>query len=125
MVLAAAVSSPSATAAAAVASPRPTAVTGQSAVFMPLTGARVQLLTCGVTVPPSLTQPERHFLAPDFIDAWCQEVTTDPFLVPSSRGLLLLCGGVGRLSSRPVATSANRPAGGAFIIRCGLLYRRG
>ena len=52
------------------------------AVFTLLTGARVQLLTGGVTVPHNTSQPERHFLAPAFVAAWSQEMPTDPFFGP-------------------------------------------
>ena len=48
---------PPAIAAAAVVTPGP-ATAGPGAVFTPLTGARVQLLTGGVTVPPNPSQPE-------------------------------------------------------------------
>jgi hypothetical protein len=115
---------PPAIAAAAVATPGP-ATAGPGAVFTPLTGARVQLLTGGVTVPPNPSQPERHFLAPTFIAAWSQEMPTDPFFGPIFKGAAATVGGAVDCHGHPVAAPTSRPAGGAFIIRCGLLYRRG
>jgi len=111
-----------ATAAAAVAIRQ---VDGHGAAFTPLTGARVQLLTGEVTVPPNQSLPERHFLDPTFVAAWSQEVTTDPFFGPIFKGAAATVGGPVDCHGHPVSAPTARPAGGAFIIRCGLLYRRG
>jgi hypothetical protein len=86
---------PPAIAAAAVVTPGP-ATAGPGAVFTPLTGARVQLLTGGVTVPPNPSQPERHFLAPTFIARRPPGVRRCPrtrSLVPSSKAPLLRSAG--------------------------------
>ena len=83
------------------------------------------LSTGGIRVPPSPTLSERHFLAPDFLAAWVQEMPTDPFFGPIFQGAAATVGGAVDCRGRPVTAATARPAGGAFIIRCGLLYRRG
>ena len=83
-------------------------------------------LTTGVfTVPSGPAQSERHFLAPDFIAAWSRETPVDPFFGPIFKGAAATVGGPVDCHGRPVTGATIRPAGGAFIIRCGLLYRRG
>ena len=93
--------------------------------FTPLGGARVQLLTGEYTVPADQSQPERHFLAPDFIAAWKEAMPTDQFFAPILKGAAATVGGMVDRTGQPVTPQAARPAGGAFLIRCGLLYRRG
>ena len=93
--------------------------------FTPLAGARVRLLTGDVTVPTNPTQPELHFLDPDFVTVWQQAVTTDPFFAPIFKGAAATVGGMVDRKGQRVSLQAARPAGGIFMIRCGLLYRRG
>ena len=94
-------------------------------VFTPLTGARVHVLTGDITVPPDPSQPSRHFLAPDFVTAWQREMASDPFFAPIFKGAATTVGGLVDARGHAVTPAAARPAGGAFLIRCGLLYRRG
>ena len=49
----------------------------------------------------------------------------DPFFGPIFKGAAATVGGPVDCRGRPVSGTACRPAGGTFIIRCGLLYRRG
>ena len=49
----------------------------------------------------------------------------DPFFWPIFKGAAATVGGPVDRHGRPVAGSTSRPAGGTFIICCGLLYRRG
>jgi hypothetical protein len=93
--------------------------------FTPLSGARVQLLTGDFTVPADPLNPERHFLAPDFVATWRQEVLTDPFIAAIFKGAAATHGGAVDCKGQPVAPPTARPAGGTFLVRCGLLYRRG
>ena len=122
---AAAAGPPWSPAAAAVTGSRPSVALGPGTAFTPLTGAKVPLSTGGIRVPPSPTLSERHFLAPDFLAAWVQEMPTDPFFGPIFQGAAATVGGAVDCRGRPVTAATARPAGGAFIIRCGLLYRRG
>jgi len=93
--------------------------------FVSITGARVQLLTGEHTVPANPLQPARDFLAPDFLATWRQEILTDPFFAPIFKGATATVGGLVDRRGQPVSPSTARPAGGTFLIRCGLLYRRG
>ncbi len=47
------------------------------------------------------------------------------FFGPIFNGAAATVGGMVDRLGQPVAPSTARPAGGAFLIRCGLLYRRG
>ena len=50
---------------------------------------------------------------------------TDPFFGPIYSGASSMLGAAVDALGRPVTPAATRPKGGAFIIRCGLLFRRG
>ncbi len=101
---------------------------GPVAAFVPLGSARVQLLTGEVTAPLCTCPcplPERHFLAPHFVTVWAQAIPTDPFFAPIFKGAAATIGGAVDCKGWPVSQAAARPAGCTFVIRCGLLYRRG
>ena len=85
----------------------------------------MRLTTDAFTVPSGPVQVDRHFLDPDFVAAWSRETPVDPFFGPIFKGAAATVGGPVDRHGRPVAGSTSRPAGGTFIIRCGLLYRRG
>jgi len=85
----------------------------------------LHLVTGEITVQPNLSQPSRQFLPPDFVAALQREMHTDPFFGPIFKGAAATVGGMVDRRGQPVAPPAARPAGGAFLIRCGLLYRRG
>ena len=67
----------------------------------------------------------QRFLAPDFLDAWRREIVLDPFFGPIFAGAQHTLGVPVDKRGQPVSPQANRPAGGAFVVHCGLLYRRG
>ena len=96
-----------------------------SRAFAPLGGARVQLLTGEVTIPPTTVHPERHFLSPEFVATWKAEIQSDSFFAPIFNGAAASVGVPVDRKGQPIAPSTDRPAGGAFLIRCGLLFRRG
>ena len=85
----------------------------------------MQLLTGAVTVPANPIQPDRHFLSQDFITTWQQELPLDPFFAPIFKGAAATVGGLVDCKGAPVAPPRDRPAGGTFLLRYGLLYRRG
>jgi hypothetical protein len=86
-------------------------------------GARVQLLTGEYTVPADQSQPERHFLAPDFIAAWKEAMPTDQFFAPILKGAAVTVGGMVDRTGQPVTPQAARPAGGAFLTAGGQASR--
>ncbi len=93
--------------------------------FTPLAGARLHLVTGEITVQLHPSQPSRQFLAPDFVAALQRELHTDPFFGSIFKGAAATVGGMVDRRGQPVAPTTARLAGGAFLIRCGLLYRRG
>ena len=88
-----------------------------------IVGARLRLANSDVSVLPNLTQPNCHFLAPEFFAAWQREAPLDPFFGPIIKGTVAKVGSAVDRHGSPVAT--NRPASGAFLICCCLLSRRG
>ena len=86
--------------------------------------AQVRLATGTIAVPPNPVQPERHFLSPGIGATWNRELPADPFFGPILKGATATVGGAVDCRGPPVAPATQRPAGGAFIIRCGLPYRR-
>ncbi len=83
-------------------------------------------MALGCSYSPGPHLPERHFLAPDFITTWTQAITgADLFFAPIFKGAAATIGGAVDCKGQPVSSAAARPAGGNFVIRCGLLYRRG
>ena len=122
------------TAAAVVAAVRPAAAAGRPAgpgpqglqdAFAPLAGAQVRLATGTITVPPNPVQPERHFLSTYFVATWSRELSTDPFFGPIFKGAAATVGCAVDCRGHSLAPATQRQAGGAFIIGCCLLYRRG
>ena len=89
--------------------------------------APVPSASAGPTSPsaPAASASAHRFLAPDFLDAWRQEVVLDPFFGPIFAGASAALGAVVDRQGQPVSPAACRPAGGAFLLHCGLLYRRG
>ena len=119
------------TAAAAVVIPGSAAAADPGAAshiptaFTSLAGAQVWLATGVFTVPAGPTQSERHFLTPNFVAAWSRETLVDPFFGAIFKGAAATVGGAVDCRGRLVTGATSRPAGGTFIIRCGMLYRRG
>ena len=94
-------------------------------MFTALAGAALPLGT-GTTAAPSPPVPSNDlFLAPGFIRTLTAELAVDAFFGPIMRGAAAT---FGRLVDRhgDAAVDASRPPkGGGFLVRCGLLYRRG
>ena len=60
-----------------------------------------------------------------FIASWQREMPLDPIFAPILKGATVHVGGLVDCKGRPVVPSRHRPAGGSFLLRCGMLYRRG
>ena len=73
---------------------------------------------------PSL-QPSSDFLSPAFIASWQREMPLDPFFAPILKGATVHVGGLVDCKGLPVVPPRHRPAGGSFLLRCGMLYRQG
>ena len=75
--------------------------------------------------PTPPVSSDDHFLASAFVRTLVQELAVDTFFGPIMRGAAAT---IGKLVDRhgEVSLDASRtPAGGMFLVRCGLLYRRG
>jgi hypothetical protein len=96
-----------------------------SRAFTPLAGARLHLVTGEITVQPNSSQPSRQFLAPDFVEPCSATCTPISFSDPIFKVAAATIGGMVDRKGQPVAPPTARPAGGAFLIRCDMLYRRG
>jgi len=94
-------------------------------MFAPLAGAELALGTGTTTAPSPPTPSDDQFLSPAFVQRLAAALTTDTLFGPIVRGA---AAALGRLVDRlgaPIVDPARTPKGGAFLVRCGLLYRRG
>jgi hypothetical protein len=75
------------------------------------------------TSPPA--SQEDLFLSPAFVQALVAELTSDALFGPILRGASASPGSLVDRTGAVVVDKACSPKGGAFLVRCGLLYRRG
>ncbi len=101
-------------------------------MFVALAGAELALGTGTTPAPAPPVPSDAHFLAPAFVQALVRELDADAFLGPIMRGTAGTLGEARRSArcSLPrhladfLDASRTTPVG-AFLVRCGLLYRRG
>jgi hypothetical protein len=94
-------------------------------MFVALAGSQLDLRT-GTTVAPTPPVPsDDHFLAPTFVRTLVQELAVDGFFGPIMRGAAATIGKPVDRHGDAILGSSRTPAGGTFLVRCGLLYRRG
>jgi hypothetical protein len=96
-----------------------------TSMFVALAEAELDLGT-GTTLTPTPPVPsDDHFLAPAFVRSLVRELAADAFFGPIGRGAAATLGQlVDRHGTTLLGTSRTVP-GGSFLVRCGLLYRRG
>ena len=108
-----------------VAATPPADTLPETPAFIPLAGATLCTAT-GVMVGPLTAAAEGlSFLSQTFTSVWCAHVETDPFFGPIYSGASSTLGAAVDAHGRPVTPAAMQPKGGAFIIRCWLLFQRG
>ena len=94
-------------------------------MFVALAGTELSLGT-GTTIAPSPPVPSDDlFLSPTFVQTLVADLAVDEVFGPIMRGA---AAALGRLVDRlgtPIVGPASAPKGGTFLVRCGLLYRRG
>ena len=56
---------------------------------------------------------------------WARQVIVDPFFAPVMKGAADSLGKLVDRTGAPLQDPAQPPNGGTFLVRCGLLYRRG
>ena len=80
----------------------------------------------GTTAAPTPPAPsDDHFLAPTFVRALVRELAVDAFFGPIVRGAAVTLGKPVDRHGAAILDASRAPSGGAFLVRCGLLYRRG
>ena len=65
------------------------------------------------------------FLSPTFVQTLAAELAVDTFFGPIVRGAAAAFGRLVDRHGTPIVDTARVPQGGSFLVRCGLLYRRG
>jgi hypothetical protein len=83
-------------------------------------------LGTGTTTAPSPPAPaDDQFLSPAFVQRLAADLTTDTLFEPIVRGAAAALGKLVDQLGTPIADPARIRKGGAFLVRCGLLYCRG
>ena len=94
-------------------------------MFIALAGAELSLGT-GTTPAPSPPVPSDDlFLSPTFVQTLVTELAVDAVFGPIMRGAAAALGKLVDRFGRPIGGPTRSPQGGTFLVRCGLLYRRG
>jgi hypothetical protein len=96
-----------------------------TSMFVALAGSELALGTGTTPAPPPPVPSADHFLAPAFVQTLVQELAVDAFFGPIMRGAAgTLCRPIDRHGTA-VLKASQAPSSGTFLVRCGLLYRRG
>ena len=94
-------------------------------MFVALAGSELCLGT-GTTAAPTQPVPsDDHFLAPAFVQTLVRELAVDAYFGPIVRGAAATLGKPVDRHGAAVLDAARTTPGGTFLVRCGLLYRRG
>ena len=93
-------------------------------MFIALAGSELPLGTGTTTAPPP-TPSADFFLAPTFVQTLAAALGVGTFFGPIMRGAAAALGQPVDRHGAPIAATAHTPKGGTFLVRCGLLYRRG
>jgi len=94
-------------------------------MFVALAGSRLDLGTGATAAPTPPVPSDDHFLAPAFVRTLTQELAVDAFFGPIMRRAAATIGQPVDKHGCVIPGPSRTPAGGAFLVRCGLLYRRG
>jgi hypothetical protein len=97
-------------------------------MFVPLAGSELTLGTGTTTAPSPPTPFHDQLLSPTFVQRLAAEQTTDKLFGPIVRGVAVALGKLVHRFGTPIVDPARTPKGGpggAFLLRCGLLYCRG
>ena len=94
-------------------------------MFIAMAGVQLALSTGTTRAPTPVDHPDAHFLAPAFVQTLARQTLVDPIFAPVMQGA---ADSLGKLVDRkgiPLQDPSRHPKGGSFLVRCGLLYRRG
>ena len=96
-----------------------------TSMFVALAGSELDLGT-GTTAAPTPPVPsDDQFLAPAFVQTLVRQLAVDSFFGPIVRGAAVTLGKPVDRQGVPILNASRAPPGGTFLVRCGLLYRRG
>ena len=96
-----------------------------TSMFIALAGSELSLGTGTTTAPSPPVPSDDLFLSPTFVQTLVAELAADALFGPIVRGAAPALGKlVDRLGS-PIVGPTHSLKGGTFLVRCGLLYRRG
>ena len=91
-----------------------------TSMFVALAGSALDLGTGTTTAPNPPAPSADHFLAPTFVQSLVRELAVDAFFGPILRGAAAT-----DRHGAAMSDPSHTPSGGTFLVRCGLLYRRG
>jgi hypothetical protein len=94
-------------------------------MFVALAGSELPLET-GTTTAPSPPVPlDDLFLSPMYVQTLAVELAVDAVFGPIVRGAAAALGKLVDRLGKPITDPSCAQKGGTFLVRCGLLYRRG
>jgi hypothetical protein len=96
-----------------------------TSMFVALAGAALCLGTGTTAAPLPPVPSDDLFLSPGFVRALVVELTSDVFFGPIMQGAAAALGSLVDRHGNAVVDASRPPKGGGFLVRCGLLYRRG
>ena len=96
-----------------------------TSMFIALAGSELSLGTGNTTAPQPPVPSDDLFLSPTFVQTLAAELAVDSFFGPIVRGAAAAFGRLVDRHGTPIVDTAHVPQGGSFLVRCGLLYRRG
>jgi len=94
-------------------------------MFVALAGSELDLGTGTTTAPTPPVPSDAHFLAPAFVQTLVRELAVDAFFGPIVRGAAATLGQPVDRHGNAILDASRISPGGTFLVRCGLLYRRG
>jgi hypothetical protein len=96
-----------------------------TSIIVALAGSELALGTGTTPAPPPPVPSDDHFLAPAFVQTLVQELAVEAFFGPIMRGAGATLGRPVDRHGAAVLKASRAPPGGTFLVRYGLLYRRG
>jgi hypothetical protein len=94
-------------------------------MFVVLTGSELALWTGTTPAPPAPVSSNDHFLAQAFVQTLVLELAVDAFLGPILRGAAATLGKPVDWHGAAILNTSRAQPGGAFMVRCCLLYLQG
>ena len=94
-------------------------------MFVALAGVELSLGTGATTTPAPPVPSDDLFLSPAIVQKLAAELLTDTVFGPIMRGAAEALGKLVDRHCDAIVDTSSTSKGGTFLVRCGLLYRRG